>query len=134
MSIASPCSARPFDIRCGTIRGTSYLPSLSFVKKKSASQKLDPIGAIKGIPELLATLLPPLLLFVLMEFIIYHLLFFIPAEWSWEAVGDDRTPSLGTLYVEWDTRTLLTLLFSIPATYIAYFRIQKLHRKLRQRP
>ena len=104
------------------------------MKKKSDSQKLDPIGAIKGIPELFSTLLPPLLLFVLVEFIIYQLLFFIPAEWRWQAVGDGRTSSHGTLYVEWDARTLLTLLLSIPVTYIAYFRIQKLYRKWRCRP
>lgn len=103
------------------------------MKKKSDSQKLDPIGAIKGIPELLATVVPPLLLFVLVEFIIYHLLFFIPAEWRWQAAGHHRTPSLGATYVKWDARTLLTLLFSIPVTYIAWFRSQKSYRKWRRR-
>jgi len=104
------------------------------MKKESRGRKLDPVGMVKGIPELLSTVLPPLLLFVLVEFVIYHLLFFIPAEWRWQTVGDDRTPSLGTLYVEWDARTLLTLLLSIPATYIAYFRIQRLYRKWFHRP
>lgn len=99
---------------------------------KSDGRKLDPIGAIKGIPELLSTIMPPLLLFALAEFIIYHLLFFIPAEWRWQAVGN-RSPSLGTLYVEWDARTLLTLLLSIPVTFIAWFRIHKLYRKCRRR-
>lgn len=104
------------------------------MKKKSNGQKLDPVGMVKGIPELLSTVLPPLLLFILVEFIIYHLLFFIPAEWRWQAVGNDRTPPLGTLYVKWNARTLLTLLLSIPVTYIAYFRIQRFYRKLRHRP
>lgn len=103
------------------------------MKKEPDSRKLDPLGMIKGIPELLSTLLPPLLLFALVECVVYYLLFFIPAEWRWEAVGDDRTPSVGTLYVEWSARTLLTLLLSIPVTYIAWFRIQKLCRKWRRR-
>lgn len=103
------------------------------MKKKSDSRKLGPVGAIKGIVELLSPILPPLLLFILVEFIIYHLLYFINPKWSWEVMGNDRTSSLGKLYVEWDTQTLLTLLLSIPVTYIAYFRIQKLYRKRRRR-
>jgi hypothetical protein len=99
------------------------------MKKEPRGRKLDPAGTIKGIPELLSTVLPPLLLFFLVEFIVYQLLFFVPAEWRWQAVSGDRTPSLGTLYVEWNARTLLTLLVSIPVTYIAYFRLRKLFRK-----
>lgn len=109
-------------------------PKLTKARKQDTGKRLDLAGTIKGVPELLSTVLPPLMLFVLVEWLVYHLLFFIPPEWQWQTAGDGRTPSLGTLDVEWDARTLLTLLVSLPLTYVAYFRIRKFHRKWRRSP
>jgi hypothetical protein len=91
----------------------------------------DVIKVVKGTPELLATIIPPLLLFILVIIVVHQILFFIPEDWKWIAVSDSI--SFGTRYIEWTARRLLSLLLSIPLTFITYFRLTKLIKKSAKR-
>lgn len=102
------------------------------MRRKRKAQDVDIIGMTKGIPEMLVTVVPPVLLFYVVVFLIHEALFFVPSDWSWQA-AHNQAGSRQTFYVDWDARTLMALLVSFPITFKSYFFIKKLIAESRKR-